>query len=49
MIPRYSRPLMEKIWSNENRFKIWFEIENEGHIANGSYSLDKKRFYFSFI
>ena len=27
MIPRYSRPLMEKIWNNENRFKIWFEIE----------------------
>jgi len=33
MIPRYSRPLMEKIWSNENRFKIWFEIE--AHAADG--------------
>ncbi len=33
MIPRYSRPLMEKIWNNENRFKIWFEIE--AHAAEG--------------
>ena len=33
MIPRYSRPLMEKIWNNENRFKIWFEIE--AHAADG--------------
>ncbi len=27
MIPRYSRPEMEKIWSPEARFGIWFEIE----------------------
>jgi adenylosuccinate lyase len=27
MIPRYSRPEMEKIWSPETRFGIWFEIE----------------------
>ena len=27
MIPRYSRPIMEKIWDPENRFQIWFEIE----------------------
>ena len=27
MIPRYSRPMMEKIWEPENRFQIWFEIE----------------------
>ena len=27
MIPRYSRPIMEKIWEPENRFQIWFEIE----------------------
>ena len=27
MIPRYSRPEMAKIWSPENRFRIWFEIE----------------------
>ncbi len=27
MIPRYSRPQMTKIWTDENRFKIWLEIE----------------------
>ncbi|MCY4306172.1 MAG: adenylosuccinate lyase [Aestuariivita sp.] len=27
MIPRYSRPEMRNIWSQENKFKIWFEIE----------------------
>jgi adenylosuccinate lyase len=27
MIPRYSRPDMVAIWSPENRFRIWFEIE----------------------
>src|SRR3954452_12883819 len=27
MIPRYSRPEMPAIWSPENRYRIWFEIE----------------------
>ncbi len=27
MIPRYSRPEMVQIWTPENRFRIWFEIE----------------------
>ena len=27
MIPRYSRPEMARIWSEENRYRIWFEIE----------------------
>ena len=27
MIPRYSHPDMVAIWSPENRFRIWFEIE----------------------
>jgi adenylosuccinate lyase len=27
MIPRYSRPEMTTIWTPENRFRIWFEIE----------------------
>ena len=27
MIPRYNRPNIEKIWSLENKFKIWTEIE----------------------
>ena len=27
MIPRYSRPEMAEIWSEESKFQIWFEIE----------------------
>jgi adenylosuccinate lyase len=27
MIARYSRPEMTRIWSPENRYRIWFEIE----------------------
>lgn len=27
MIPRYTRPEMAKIWTDQNRFRIWFEIE----------------------
>ncbi len=27
MIPRYNRPIIEKIWTLENKFKIWTEIE----------------------
>ena len=27
VIPRYSRPQMAAIWTPENRFRIWFEIE----------------------
>ena len=27
MIPRYNRPSIEKIWSLENKFRIWTEIE----------------------
>ena len=27
MIPRYTRPEMADIWSQETRFRIWFEIE----------------------
>src|SRR2546430_13907466 len=27
MISRYSRPEMTRIWSLENRYRIWFEIE----------------------
>ena len=40
MIPRYNRPKIETIWSDENKYKIWTEIEcliaeklaNLGHI-----------------
>ena len=27
MIPRYNRPKIEKIWTLENKFKIWTNIE----------------------
>ncbi len=27
MVPRYSRPVMAAIWSPEERYRIWFEIE----------------------
>ena len=27
MIPRYTRPKIEKIWSLQNKFSIWTEIE----------------------
>ncbi|HWT09661.1 MAG TPA: lyase family protein, partial [Roseomonas sp.] len=27
MVPRYSRPQMEAIWSPAERYRIWFEIE----------------------
>jgi adenylosuccinate lyase len=27
MVPRYTRPEMEKIWAPDSRFRIWFEIE----------------------
>ncbi|HUO93542.1 MAG TPA: adenylosuccinate lyase [Rhizomicrobium sp.] len=27
MIPRYARPEMTALWSPENKFRIWFEIE----------------------
>ena len=27
MIPRYTRPKIEKIWSTKNKFAIWTDIE----------------------
>src|SRR5262245_5032151 len=27
MIPRYTREIMSSIWTDTNRFRIWFEIE----------------------
>jgi adenylosuccinate lyase len=38
MIPRYSLPEMTSIWSDENRFKIWLEVETlalEGMVKEG--------------
>jgi adenylosuccinate lyase len=37
MIPRYSRPDMVRIWSPENKFRIWFEIE--AHAADAQAEL----------
>jgi adenylosuccinate lyase len=39
MVPRYTRPEMAAIWSPENRYRIWFEIEAlacEGMAAIGA-------------
>ena len=27
MIPRYTRPEMGRIWSDENKFRTWLEVE----------------------
>lgn len=27
MIPRYSRPIMSQIWTDESRYQAWFEVE----------------------
>ena len=27
MIPRYSRPEMARLWSDETRFATWLEVE----------------------
>ena len=27
MIPRYSKPEMERIWTVENRYECWLEVE----------------------
>ncbi|MBK8552430.1 MAG: adenylosuccinate lyase [Ignavibacteria bacterium] len=38
MIPRYSRKEMSSIWSDENKFKVWLEIEilaTEAHVKLG--------------
>jgi adenylosuccinate lyase len=35
MVPRYARPDMTAIWSAENRFRIWFEIEAHATEALG--------------
>ncbi|MGB7204571.1 MAG: adenylosuccinate lyase, partial [Anderseniella sp.] len=37
MIPRYTRPEMSAIWSPEQKFQIWFEIE--AHAADAQAEL----------
>ncbi|MDE2515060.1 MAG: adenylosuccinate lyase, partial [Rhodospirillales bacterium] len=46
MIPRYSRPQMTAIWTPENRYRIWFEIEAlaaEGMAAIGAIPAEAAR------
>ncbi len=38
MIPRYARPEMVAIWSPENKYRIWFEIE--AHACDAMAKLD---------
>lgn len=35
MVPRYSRPQMEAIWSPAERYRIWFEIRGPGRRGDG--------------
>ena len=43
MITRYSRPEMVKIWSQESKFKIWYEIEAHACDAMASLGIIPKR------
>ena len=36
MVPRYSRPEMTAVWSAENRYRIWWQIEVFGAEAMGT-------------
>lgn len=55
MIPRYSRKEMSSIWSDENKFKIWLEIEilateaqtRSGLVPKSSLSNIKKKAKFN--
>lgn len=42
MIPRYSRPEMAAIWSPEQKFRIWFEIESHATDAMAELGLIPK-------
>lgn len=42
MIPRYTRPEMGKIWTDENKFAIWLEIEILACEANAELGLVPK-------
>ena len=43
MIPRYSRPEMTAIWSDENRFRIWLDIEVHACDAQAKLGVIPKR------
>jgi adenylosuccinate lyase len=42
MIPRYSRPQMARIWTEENKFQTWLEVELAALEAMASYDLIPK-------
>src|SRR5687768_10350686 len=42
MIPRYTRPEMAAIWSPEEKFRIWFEIESHATDAMAELGLIPK-------
>ena len=51
MIKRYSRKILTDIWSEENKYKIWLDVEiaaaeameKMGHIPKGVASAVKKK------
>ena len=43
MIPRYSRPEMVAIWSQETKFRIWFEIEAHAATAQAALGIIPKQ------
>jgi len=55
MIPRYSRPPMAAVWSEENKFKTWLEVElaacqahvEMGRIPKDAFAEIKKKAAFS--
>ena len=51
MIPRYSRKILKDIWEDQNKFRIWLDIEilaceameKLGHIPKGITNKIKKK------
>ena len=33
MIPRYTRPAMGKIWSDDNKFRCWLKVETAASLT----------------
>ena len=55
MIPRYTRPIMAKLWSQENKYQKWLDVEilacealsQQGFIPSKALALIKKQARFS--
>ena len=45
MIERYSREEIKKIWQDQNRYKIWLEIELAAALAMEKYKIIPKGVY----